>query len=250
MKPFMGTTEECLQHFVEAHEINNTDGKECKTRNGIANLFGITQPTAYNWFAKGSLPGGEKLLRLRYFLELLGYQPIEREGMPELIREFSNQISLRAISVQDAAQYIGTSTDIIVDVLMCRYGTSSQREEQIRELVQLHREEATQKLQEWQATLKMLGLDQPPAEATPQPALVIPKKPTVACLNDDQVIKTLAYLILAAKPLAEYVLSDHFSAEERDALREKTVTNGRSNAVFELSNLLNRLCSERARKQL
>jgi hypothetical protein len=68
-------------------------------------------------------------------------------------------------------------------------------------------------------------------------------------LTNKQVIDALAHLILAARPLAERVESNDFSPEDRRRLRELTrVNRGRSNAVFELSTLLNRLCGERARE--
>lgn len=242
-KPFTGTTEECLKHFVGAHEINTMEEKEYKRRNAISHLLGINQATGYEWFSNFRMPKGENLLRLRYFLELNGYQLLERQGMPELIREFSEQIALGAMSLAEAAEYIGTTSDVILDVVMRRQGVSSQRETQVKELVELHQNKATERLREWQATMKSLGFAQPTTKT------VAASLPQLSQLNDGQVIETLAHLVLATRPLAERVLSDDFSADDRRRLRELTA-NGRSNAVFDLSNLLNRLCGERARKEI
>src|SRR5687767_1618342 len=66
-------------------------------------------------------------------------------------------------------------------------------------------------------------------------------------LDHAKTVRTLAELINSALPLARHVASDEFTADEREQLRLFTpIQHGRSNAVFELSNLLGRLCSESA----
>jgi hypothetical protein len=63
----------------------------------------------------------------------------------------------------------------------------------------------------------------------------------------EQIIDAVAQLVLAAIPPAARMVSDEFSADERQQLRELVKTEDqRSNGVFELSNLLNRLCSDTA----
>jgi hypothetical protein len=67
--------------------------------------------------------------------------------------------------------------------------------------------------------------------------------------NHQETISALAELLKQARPLAELVASEEYSPEDRKLLRELT-RNGRSNEVFDLSNLLNRLCGERALRSI
>jgi hypothetical protein len=61
-------------------------------------------------------------------------------------------------------------------------------------------------------------------------------------------VDELAILLTKALPLADYLNSDECDPHHRSALRAKVIGKGGGDeGVFELSNLLNRLCSERAR---
>jgi len=251
-EPFMGSTEECLRHFVQAHpEINEPKTKEFRVRNTISRLLDVSQATAYDWFCKFNMPNGERLLRLRYFLELNGYRLSDRHYASEVLRVFSNHLALQAISLADAASYIGLLPSAVLSIAMCRQGTSPQSEQKLVELVELNQEAAAEKLKAWQATIESFGFAQPPQEEIVAP-VVQATEPVVKEVDKDvskDVIEILARLIQAACPLAELILSDNFSAEDRCRLRELT-GNGRTNKVFELSNSLNRLCGERARKEM
>ena len=61
--------------------------------------------------------------------------------------------------------------------------------------------------------------------------------------NHKVIIATLANLINAVRPLADLLLKDNFSGEEREELRRLTGGDG----VFKVGNLLGRLSSETAR---
>ena len=65
------------------------------------------------------------------------------------------------------------------------------------------------------------------------------------------ILKKLAKLLNEALPLAQRVESEEFTSEEREQLRTLTLTpDGRSQAVFALSNVLFRLCGESSRRLL
>ncbi len=255
VKVFTGTTQECLEHFSQGNRFNTPEREACKLRNAVSEFFGINHQTGYGWFSQFRLPTGENLLRLRFFLSLLGYEVVERNVVPKILREFSDMVCLRTLSFEEAAYLIGGTAvpAVLLDVSFGRYGVSGEREEKITELVELYKKEATVKLEEWKTKIESFGLANfsaikiVPAQ-TPESSKE-DSKPVLARLNGE-VVKTLAHLILAIKPWAELLLSEEFSPEQRQQLRELTATNGRSNAVFEVSNALNRLCSERARKEI
>ena len=69
--------------------------------------------------------------------------------------------------------------------------------------------------------------------------------------DHDRIIKELAILVNKALPLAQRLESDEFTPEERERFRSLTaIQRSYSNAVFELNNLLSRLCGESARRLL
>ena len=64
--------------------------------------------------------------------------------------------------------------------------------------------------------------------------------------SNEEVIGMLAHLVQVALPLADLANSDKFSPDDRSRLRELS---GKS-TIFELKNVLVRLCSEHARREL
>ncbi len=243
----VGSVEDCLVNFSSVNHFNTPERKAIKLRNEVSKLLGISPKTGHTWFGQLYLPKGEGLVRLLFFLRLCGYEIPEQKDMPQFIRELSDQIAIEAVSVNDVASYIGTSKDVVVDILMLRYGTSAKRKEQIEQLVAAHRPEEQRKLTEWKAKIASLGLA---GQAKPEKVVAqVPEVSTIG-LDNEQAVKMLAQLILAIKPLTELVLSEECSAKNRQQLRELTATNGHSNAVFEVANALNRLCGERARKEI
>ena len=168
--------------------------------------------------------------------------------MLELTREFSQQVALRVITVSEASAYIGAQSSAINGMLM-RCESPGKHEIQLEELVILNREKAGTRLRKWRSILKRIGVPQSVLTNAVSRAHIDDLLPRISSLKDEQIVNTLAHLILATLPMAERVLSDDFSSADRSRLRELT-QNGRSNAVFELSNVLNRLCGERARKEL
>ena len=57
------------------------------------------------------------------------------------------------------------------------------------------------------------------------------------------ILHSLAHMLIAALPIAKLIASNEFSTEERANLRELAG----AKTIFDLSNMLNALCGERAR---
>lgn len=256
MKPIEGTTEECLKHFSRVHGQKLVENL-CKSRKAICALvFRVPDDTGYRWFTKGIIPVGMNLVKVQYFLEFLGYILSERKKMSSVQRRIANQVALMVISPTDIAEYTSVSCNSVLRWCTGKRNPSEQAEVKLNELIELHEGGATEKLQLWQRTLQELGFGAAVTTPTPQQVLAKedqvstpPSKPETNSSERGQVIDTLAHLILAMRPLAEQVLSEAFSPEEREHLRQKTQI-VRVNGLFDLSNLLSRLCSERARREM
>lgn len=246
---FRGTMEKCLEHFVAENKFNVPSGTIFSKRNRICLLLGVGNNTGHAWFNKERLPLGEQALRLRVFLEFLGYTIMEREMLMPILSELSVQIALGTVSRKDVADYLGTTVDVVLDMISGRQGVSAQREETVKALLELHRSDTAQRKKEWLdviALLDLAGIANDPQVAVHAMTTTMP---TVRTKDASDSVAMLAHLLMAIKPLAERVDSDEFSAEDRKRLRE-LVRNGRSNLVFDLSNIFTRLCGERARNEL
>ncbi len=247
-----GTTEECLKHFSQRTGLDGSDRKEYAVRNAICELMGINPATGYQWFGKFIMPFGLNLLKLRLLLSLNGYEVRERIATQDACLKMADQIALGILKPEDAASLIGINAKSIMRISVGYAGTTSQVIEKINQVVDLHEPDATARLAAWKLEIRKLGLgkfqtkakdisEQPP----PQPLLNGKTVGTEA----KECVRVLEHLIQAIKPLAASMLTEEFTKDDRKALRELT-TDGRSNAVFEVSNLLNRLCSESALKEL
>ncbi len=211
-------------------------------------MIGVSDTTGYHWFNKQTLPSGVNLLKLQYLLELIGYTIIERETLTKSLHELAIQLAIQALSPKDAAEYTNVSENSVMRWCAGKSNPVATMEVTLLELLELHATEAKEKKQQWQATLQELHFDSVQESNPSVQEFPLPKHEPNKALRR-QVIEALAQLILTAKPLAELILTDDFTPEERELLRQLTQV-VRSNGVFDLSNLLNRLCSERARRDI
>lgn len=262
MTPKRGKTAECLEDFTKSAGIGNTGrgtGKDIyRIRNRICRLLGVASETGFAWFTKLILPSGENLLRLRFFLRFFGYQVEELEAIRKEVAGAAELVAFRVITIEEFAEVVQKPPRQALRPLMGQEGLSEQKLEKISKFCELYKSKLAEKKVEWKENLASVGIASqlmstgstaaeemqnvgisPATEKVPVPRLASSREFT---------IKVLAGMIKSAIPLAELMASDDFSPEERQALRQLT-SNGRSNGVFDLSNLLNRLCSETAFKQ-
>ncbi|MFO0718988.1 MAG: hypothetical protein U0522_03105 [Candidatus Paceibacterota bacterium] len=125
----------------------------------------------------------------------------------------------------------------------------------LRRFVERHDAERMKYRESWLVVFRRLGFM--PNQATSagtntrsHPVLPgTPVESASALLDHKAIVAMTANLILALHPLVSTVLSDDFTPEQRAELRQRT-QHGRDSKLFELSNNLNRLCSERARTDI
>jgi len=222
-------------------------------RDSLSKLLGVTpHPTGHRWFVMGKLPKGEKLVTLQYMLEVCGYVPSERTSLDHIQREIADMVALSVLPVKEITGLLEISDITLYRWCFGKTLPSEVISNAIREIILTYAEEIRTKKEALLAGLQDLRLvsDVTVEKIAPAKESVVVITPEGTPGNDDEV-QILAHLILASIPLATKLLSNSAGGASRDMLRELTKTqNGRSNGVFELSNLLSRLCGERARTQL
>lgn len=245
---YSGSTKDCLMHLK--HSIEN-DRKKLKV---IASFTKVTEGRAVSRWLKGTQAGGMSLVRLRYYLEFLGYNVEELQHMHPTLRDAGRLFAFGVADLNEIVRFVGYSdgqngNDSLLLVFKGLGGVSAGKLVQFQAFVDLYKDKL---LEKQQATVKVEFLaDHSSAKVvcdTPDTTML----PTATTLRSESqsstdihevVTRSLAAQIKAMLPLVQIVSSDAFSPEERAQLRELTGGDG----VFRLANQLYRLCGERAR---
>lgn len=246
------TTEECFKHFAR-------DAHNFERRKAVAKFAQVVmEPTVRKWFTDRFTASGEKLIKVRFFLDLLGYKVEEIENMDPVFQNLARLFAFDIISFDDVVAICGyegeNARDQTMRVLTGKIGMYADRYQKVysevremAELIEHHRKELLQKYAAYKlpetngATGPSEGQPAPIAAALPHMSAATPRLSA-----HEQVIRSLAHQVEAMLPLADLLLSDQFSAKERARLRELTGSDG----VFKLSNRLNALCGEKAREKI
>ncbi len=94
-----GTTAECLADYAR-----HSSGVE------LSKFVGCAPATAADWLAGTTMPTGEKLLRLRVYLALKGYDVTEFAETPPPAQELSTLIALNVLGLDEAQAQLGYTT--------------------------------------------------------------------------------------------------------------------------------------------
>ncbi|RJQ37497.1 hypothetical protein C4552_00455 [Candidatus Parcubacteria bacterium] len=210
------TTEEWLKQL--GLQLPASDRERGEFYAPIAEYCNVSTATVGQWLGGKRLPGGEPLLRLRYWIAKGNVLVAELEKLDPAVKALGQLIADGELELEKVWQEIGyASRDGLFDALLRGHIPIAERLEKIREIVARHRRGGTSPaIDDGEASSKQV------------------------------VLLALASLVKAVTPLADVMLSDEFSAEERQALRDATGGDG----IYRLANMMNRLCSETARKAI
>lgn len=162
-------------------------------------------------------PKGENLICLRFGLAELGYQVKEVEELSNDLRTIGRAYAKEEVEFKDLCSKLGIDNDRLFNYLMGRHSPGNEMACKISELAQ-----------------EIIGHGS------------VCDKADSSHDGNEAVIKSFIGLILAAKPLAQSILSDSFAPEERRKMREMI---GRKE-FFEFSLLIDGLSSEDSRKSV
>ena len=240
-----GNTAKCFAHYVA-----KLPPKGSKTiglvRRPLKDFCNVGDAALGIWMrdpGKKKMPIGEPLLKLRFFLELMGYEVQELTELQPVIYRLASMIAFGAVTAADAQAYLGyTDHNAINRMVLGRGSALKDKLAKINELWDLHKDEVEQKRKSWSAAIGtgQYGLAAATVHRVEQP------EPLSGGTRRNGELEMLGHLILAMLPLAERVASDSCSAQDRRDLRQMVGNDG----VFHLSTALNALCGEEARKQV
>lgn len=245
---FKGCTAACLKHLAHAIEVDYLEKRKV-----IADFVGVSDGTARRWFRGLMLPVGEPLIRLRFYLEFLGYRVDEIELLNKPIRDAARLFAFGVASLTEVMGLVGFSEDRngasqLLAVFRGTRGISTRKLRDFESFVELYGERLAEKQRAIHKVVQTDSrhnndhLQSPTTEVTPP---IISRLPRIkrGKTPREALIESLAGSIVALIPLAQSISSDEFTAEERAQVRELSGSNG----VFTLANLLYRLCGERTR---
>jgi hypothetical protein len=257
---FKGTTAECLSHLGK--HIGENKIEKVKV---IAVFCGTHYRTVEKWLEGKHPPIGENLVRMRVYLEHIGYSVTELLKLNPVVRDAARLCAFRVVPIAEIAEMVGyagrktvdsgrnTAVDAILGIFRGVQGVGKDRLVEFEALVSVFKDMLPEKVQQ---TPKIDLADHvksqieheqvvvrtvPPAGTTFRPKLAFQR----TLDTHTAIIESFASTIKGLIPLAQLLESDEFTPAERAHLRELLGGDG----VFEFANSFYRLCGERTRKQ-
>ncbi len=249
----VGTTAECFAHFADAHRPESVKI--------ICVFTQVPSKTVQDWmYNKGFRGVGLNLIKLRYMLELAGYDVIELRHIPETNKNMGRAIAYGLLTLEELVPIYRFSNGVqpfnqLLRVLLGKGSVVNERmahvrdyEQQLLPRLQERRNEVLTRQPELTVNIESSSDTRKVADEPNQHA----EAPRISSLRPTQVgehdllIDAAAGLVNTLLPLADLLLSDAYSAEDRSRLRERAGGDG----IFKLANRLNRLCGEKARSHI
>ena len=231
---FRGTMRECLAHYAATLPAANGKGKREVFR-PLAEFTNSSVLTAYRWAKGGQSLVGLRLIKTCYFLERLGYIVIELENLPPMVRGVGRLIAHNLFTVEEACRELSFSRpDHFVRLLRGDRKSSPKRMTKIQEIVKAYQPLLDEKGKDFSELYALTTSPIGPEDSDSFPAPLQPEHAAV--------LQVLAKSLEIVLPLAELVLTEVYTPDERRELRKHV-------NMFRVSNALNRLCGEMARDQ-
>ena len=150
---FRGHLEECLKHFSRSlvSQTPGVPGQEVQIKKSLADFCGVMTSSVGRWMRGDNLPVGAELIKLKCYLDMVGYRVIEFERMPKARRYFAELIGFGVLSSEQAADLLDyTTASKIYEVLRGERGTGVDREQKMWGAWKNRKEELEQKKQQSQ----------------------------------------------------------------------------------------------------
>lgn len=199
----------------------------------VAQVTGSTTNTVMGWLI-GQTPNGERLIKLWHLLAAVGLESPELDKLPAFNRYCGELLTFGVVSLKDVQEVCHVANPQSA-LLMLRGKPSMRPQFNLDELHELYEN----KLQSQRAMLLPVGSQERGSQVA-EP--VSDSLPMVGSKSEHLIIYA-ASMLKGVLPLVRQLDSEQSSALDRSKLREFV---GHDD-MFDLSNILNNLCSERAR---
>jgi hypothetical protein len=228
-----GYTLSCLEQYLGHLPWN--DEKFIHERKAMAAFVGVQLDTIRDWYTKRNKPIGLVLVKIRYFLENQGYKVTELENLPRPVYILGKLIAEGKIDYVETYQKIGMKGKTeLLKVLHGSRNLSGARFDAVKRICANFQAEFSKESLKIVTPKKVAIL--PPATVSPDLAEIV----HLLCCVDD--------LTILLEPRLESILAGEVDAETRVALRNKVKVFELSNRFHRCTQLLNALCSEKARE--
>ena len=222
---FSGDVRQCLSHY--ASTLPTGKSQVLAARKPLVDFCGISTERAYRWLQGKKLPTGENLIRLKYFLYGKGYEVSELQSLIPQVLSLGWVISVGKISFDEVCRLLGYSgRDSFFPVLNGVSNPSKVKIDKIEAILRQFPDEISSSPESQffssEKQAKYLGLKNGARDA---------------------VFRALTSQVEAMLPLAEAVLSEDFSDEERRQLRRSIPDDG----LYRAAQALHGLCSKKSR---
>lgn len=223
----------------------------------LSYLSGIAVDTTSMYCRGKSKPVGLYWAKVAYAVHFMGYRVGVLDDVRPGVYNLGKLLAIDALSVEDAEKLLDTKVSEVYRYIMAKTTPGDARQAMIDMIV----EERMGQIDAWNekySKYKSIRPYKPDRGSIPSPnkhatkpearllEAISEAKHERSFVQGVSEIQILANLILAALPLAELIVSDDFSPEDRAELRRLCGKYG----VFNLKNALTGLCGERARTEL
>jgi len=241
---------ECMKHYREIDD-------DFSGRKMMAEFIGCSyEGSVLYWFSRLKQPTSKNFNGLAFFLEMLGYKVKEIQGLASEAHDLAKAIAFRVVSVEESAEALGVTPNTILRIISGRNQAMSKTKDRINRYLADKAIKVTAQESAWWSKTSRVSKPHLNGSEVEQP---VERRQDVSkveslsseertVLEKDHVLEAFASLLAAAMPLADLIVTDMFTDEDRDRLRRELCKD--RNLIFHLKNRLARLCSKTAHREL
>lgn len=244
-----GTTLECFEDLMKRLQLLPDFFEKRKL---FAGILGVEDQTIRRWISGVSVPYGVSMVSLRSHLDFLGYHVEEFAKLPDVLQDSSRLLAFHVITLDEMIRLSEFDSSSLLGILRGVRGISQEREDRFQQTVDAYRQELAT------AQSKLVRIIPIERKGDESGALATSVAVSIPALASVPVIATQSrHVARAAREerfrdltlnllnFARFYVDESVSEEERDKLRSIV---GQRN-IFDLKNLLVRLCGSTAYKQ-
>lgn len=214
----------------------------------VAEFVGVTPLTVDTWLRKGTVPRGQQINRLWHLLALAGQDSPELKRVSAYGRYLGELMAYDIVSLEAAQKSCKLVNEQgVLHIIRGEQSAPTQPRDTLEELRVAYGDDLDKAKRVWRERLGLNdSVDSPEADVEglsvflPVPTPVVPSASADPGKHDR--LLAIAQRIAAVTADARYLASDKCTPEDRELVRELLGEDG----MFNFSNLVNKLCSERA----
>lgn len=185
MPEFTGSTEECLADFFRSYDWPL--GKKL-----LAEFTEVGEQTVRCWrltstAPNGNDPLGKQLLKVRVFLDMVGYNVKELDELPDLARRLGKVVAFGILTLDEVREKLDyRNSNEVYGILLRGTGLVVHRQHRMQRLVESHADAVKAAAESWKERLVVLGTVEKPgvlSSATPPRVQTDPRSETAEVLE-------------------------------------------------------------------